>query len=286
MKKIFLFIFIVTSLVAQAQTDSLYYHDYTFESQYGASGAYPGPDYMQMITRFTPLVYPAQLTGLRIWFRNAASPAPFKVIVRGDTSSIPDANSSTPVYMSSVAIPNPSSNGIPDSAYSYFADLSTENLFFNEGDVYAGVTQNLQQNGFVGLALDTNNVGLNDRHWISTNQGMSGSWMQFANWSFIPSQLGITAYFHYIQDGVGMNSSESIPILYPLPAHDIFTVNFPSTSDFSVSIFDLTGKLQTEFSGGKMHSSFDISRLQKGVYIVRLKSENDEHFLHLKLVKE
>jgi hypothetical protein len=237
MKKIYLLIFIAISFKAQSQTDSLYYHDYSFESQYGASGAYPGPDYMQMITRFTPLVYPAQLTGLRIWFRNAASPAPFKIIVRQDTSSFPDANSSVQVYMSSVAIPNPSSNGIPDSAYAYYADLSTENLWFNSGDIYAGITQNLQQNGFVGLALDTNNMALNNRHWISTNQGMSGSWYQFANWSFIPSQLGITAYFHYIQDGVGVITPEIPASLYPVPAHDFFSVNFPSGSNYLVSVF-------------------------------------------------
>ena len=286
MKKIYLLIFIAVSLKAQAQNDSIYYHDYTFESQYGASGAFPGPDYMQMITRFTPLVYPAQLTGLRIWFRNAVSPAPFKIIVRRDTSSIPDANSSVQVYISSVAIPNPSSNGIADSAYFYYADLSTENLWFNEGDVYAGITQNLQQNGFVGLALDTNNLALNNRHWISTNQGMSGSWFQFASWSFIPSQLGITAFFHYVQDGVGGITSEIATSLYPVPTHDFFSINFPSESNYLVSLFDLTGKLQMEFSGSKQNASFDIRCLQKGIYIVRLKSEKDERFLHLKLVKE
>jgi len=285
MKKVYLIIFLASSFKLQAQTDSLYYHDNSFESQYGASGAYPGPDYMQMMTRFTPLAYPAQLTGLRVWFRNAASPAPFKIIVRQDTSSLIDANNSVQMYMSSVAIPNPSSNGIPDSAYSYYADLSSENLFFNEGDVYAGVTQNLQLNGFVGLALDTNNIALNDRHWISTNQGMTGTWFEFASWSFIPSQLGITAYFHYILDGTGEISSEILPSLYPLPAHEFFRINFPGEANFSVSIFDLAGRLQAEFNVNTS-AAFDISALEKGIYIVRLKSEKKDHNLHLRLIRE
>ena len=66
--------FIALCLQAFSQNDSVYYHDYNFESQYGAGGAYPAEDYLQMITRFTPPYYPAQLIGVRVWFRNGAQP--------------------------------------------------------------------------------------------------------------------------------------------------------------------------------------------------------------------
>jgi hypothetical protein len=119
--------------------------------------------------------------------------------------------------MSPSAITNPSSGGVPDSAYSDYVDLSAQNLVFNSGDVYAGVTQNLQINGFVGFALDTNGaIPLDNRHWISTNQGASGSWWLFNNWAFMYANFGITAFFNPIStsiDGIsaGRNKCFSKP---------------------------------------------------------------------------
>jgi hypothetical protein len=81
MKKLCLILWAFISVHALAQNDSVYYHDPGFESQYGASGAYPAEDYLQMITRFTPPYYPAQLIGVRVWFRNAAQPSFYKVVV-------------------------------------------------------------------------------------------------------------------------------------------------------------------------------------------------------------
>jgi len=286
MKKNLLIIFLACAMDVHSQVDSLYYHNYSFESQYGASGAYPGPDYMQMLTRFTPMSYPAQLVGLRVWFRNAASPSPFKILVKQDSLSTSDANNSTYLYMSPGAIPNPADNGIPDSAYSYYTDLSAENFYFNSGDVYAGVTQNAQLNGFVGLALDTNNQFLNDKHWISTNQGAGGSWFQFYSWAFIQAQFGITAYFHYIQNGVDHISSDLVPSFYPVPAHDYFKINNPPAENFSIAVFDLAGRLQSEFPNASLATSYDVSNFENGIYIVRIKSVNDSRAIHLRLIKE
>jgi hypothetical protein len=241
---------------------------------------------MQMLTRFTPVAYPAQLIGLRVWFRNAASPSPFKIIVKQDSSSTSDANNATLVYMSPSPITNPAENGIPDSTYSYYSDLTAENLYFNSGDIYAGISQNSQQNGFVGLALDTNYLSLNDRQWISTSQGVSGSWFQFTSGTFIQAQLGITAYFHYIQDDVGIISSGIVPSVYPIPARDYFKVKNLPSENFFISVFDLAGRLQTEFHEDASSNSFDVSTLGKGIYIVRFKSEKEDRFMHFKLIKE
>jgi hypothetical protein len=284
MKKILLLLFLASALNVHSQVDSLYYHNYNFESQYGASGAYPGPDYMQMLTRFTPVAYPAQLVGLRVWFRNAASPSPFKFIVRRDSLSTLDPNNTTSYYMSSSPITNPADNGIPDSAYSYYEDLTTQNLNFNSGDVYAGVTQNSQLNGFVGYALDTNNQFMNDRHWISTSQGISGSWFQFSNWAFIQAQFGITAYFHYVIDGVDKISSEVLPSIYPVPAHDYFRISDFPKENFFVSIFDLAGRLQKNLFN-VTNKFFNVSDLQAGMYVVRIQLMNSTQCVYLELIK-
>ena len=284
MRKTLLLLFLTSALNVHSQVDSLYYHNYSFEMQYGASGAYPGPDYMQMLTRFTPLAYPAQLVGVRVWFRNAASPSPFKIVVKQDSLSTSDANNSTLLYMSQSPITNPADNGIPDSAYSYYLDLTSENLNFNSGDVYAGVTQNSQLNGFVGYALDSNNLFLSDRHWISTNQGMSGSWFQFSNWAFIQAQFGITAYFHYVIDGTGNISSKILPSVYPVPAHDYVRLSNVPSGNFSISIFDLAGRLQKFFFD--CNSNYlDVSDLQTGMYVVRIELTSSAQCIYLKLIK-
>jgi|GEM_PF-3392260 len=283
-KRFYLLIFLLLSLEASSQVDSLYYHNYNFESQYGASGAYPSTDYMQMITRFTPALYPAQLMGVQVWFRNAASPAPFKIIVREDSASTTDANNSGLVYISPQAIANPSSSGAVDSAYSEYIDLSAENLFFTSGDAYAGVTQNLQVNGFVGFALDTNYLALNDRHWISTSQGAAGSWMQFLNWSFIPAQYAITAYFHYLQDGVDAIPDLKKSILYPNPAKDFFNVSVSTPSRCAIFIFDMAGKLQKKFLNVNPAAGSEVSDLEPGIYLVELQCETS--VIYSRLIKE
>src|SRR5262245_35107130 len=104
MKNICAIFFVITALNAFSQNDSVYYHDSGFESQYGASGAYPAEDYLQMIARFTPPYYPAQLVGVRVWFRNAVQPSFYKVVVRADAAASADANNSSFVFMSPSAI--------------------------------------------------------------------------------------------------------------------------------------------------------------------------------------
>ncbi|MBK5283780.1 MAG: hypothetical protein JJE25_00105, partial [Bacteroidia bacterium] len=93
---IYCLILILISQTISAQSDSVRYHDGGFESQYGAAGAYPGTDYMQCIVRFTPPYYPALLTGIRAYFRNALTPAPFRFIIYTD----PAANATGPVTSS------------------------------------------------------------------------------------------------------------------------------------------------------------------------------------------
>lgn len=282
MKKICTLLLVALSLQAFSQNDSVYYHDYIFESQYGAGGAYPAEDYLQMITRFTPPYYPAQLIGVRVWFRNAVQPSFYKVVVRADASASASANNSSLVYISPSAMPNPSSGGTPDSAYIDYVDLSAQNLIFNTGDVYAGITQNLQINGFVGFALDTNSVTpYLDRHWISTGQGAPGTWWQFYSWSFIYARFSITAFFNPVTTSSNEISEQDIKT-FPNPANESLVMShWSSGKNTEVKIFDSAGRMVFEncFSGDIRINTADWSN---GLYFVQL--GNEKTFIKQKVV--
>ncbi len=274
MKKICTLLLVVLGFQAFPQNDSVYYHDYAFESQYGASGAYPAQDYLQMITRFTPPYYPAQLIGVRVWFRNAAQPSMYKVVVREDASASASANSSFLSYMSPSGIPNPSSGGTPDSSYTDYVDLSVQNLIFNSGDVYAGVTQNLQVNGFVGFALDTNSITpYLDRHWISTGQGAPGTWWMFYNWAFMYARFGVTAFFNPVSTSIAGNSQRDVIKVFPNPADESLVISpWSPGENADVKIFDSAGRMVFEnyFSGD---IRINTANWNNGMYFVQLRNE-------------
>lgn len=274
MRKIYTLLFVFLAFQAFSQNDSVYYHDFGFESQYGASGAYPAEDYLQFITRFTPPYYPAQLIGVRVWFRNAAQPSLYKVIVRSDTSASVSANNSNLVYMSPAGISNPASGGVADSAYSDYVDLSAQNLIFNSGDVYAGITQNLQVNGFVGMALDTNNaIPFNDRHWLSNSQGAPGSWMLFSSWAFMYARFGVTAFFNPISTSTdAINNNDAVKI-FPNPANESMVIGHWSLEkDTEVKISDSEGKMvyTNNFSGDLR---INTASWNNGIYFIQLRNE-------------
>jgi hypothetical protein len=284
MKKILTILFIAAALRASSQIDSVYYHDSGFESQYGAGGAYPAQDYLQFITRFTPPYYPAQLVGVRAWFRNAAQPSAYKVIVRSDTSGSVSANNSILVYMSLSAIPNPSSGGTPDSAYSDYVDLSAQNLVFNSGDVYAGVTQNLQINGFVGIALDTNAaIPNNNRHWLSNNQGAPGSWMLFSGWAFTYDNFGITAFFNPITTSTAEIQEQDIKV-FPNPADELLVIgNISLNRNTEVKILDSAGRLvyHNHFTGSIRINTTEWSN---GMYFVKVRNKEIDSNLKVAVI--
>ena len=204
---------LVVSIYATAQTDSVYYHHGSFQSQYGSSGATPTADFYRYVTRFTPPSYPAQLIGMKVWFRNAGNPSSFKWVIYKDSSGNALGPQSSPDYMSPTAISNPASGGVTDSSYSYFTDFTTENIMISGGDVYAGVTQHPQINGFLGISIDTSNAFTQDRPWV-----FNGGWTRMINWAFIDGEWGITAYFSSIPNSVGKFEGPvfSIPV-FPNP---------------------------------------------------------------------
>ena len=90
--------------------------------------------------------------------------------------------------------------------------------------------------------------------------------------------------------GVGVEESavggrRSAVSFYPNPASTVITVELPETaSEFQISIFNLQGR---EVYSGRLtepQSEIDISRLSKGVYIVKL--TGDDIVVVLKMIKE
>ena len=80
----------------------------------------------------------------------------------------------------------------------------------------------------------------------------------------------------YGNQAVGLLSIEDFETtnvkLYPNPTNGIFTLNTPSNQ---VSIYDLNGKLVKEFKGDYgMGYSFDISSLNKSIYLVKIKTDS------------
>ncbi len=59
--------------------------------------------------------------------------------------------------------------------------------------------------------------------------------------------------------------------IYPNPVNDSFTVK---ANVSSLNIYDITGKLVSEFKGSyRMGESFNVSDLNKGIYLIELKNE-------------
>jgi hypothetical protein len=264
--------FLLSSGKNYAQVDSLYYHDNSFESQYGASGAFPSTDYLQAVARFTPAVYPAKLVGIRAYFRNAADPAPFRFIVYSDPSGSAAGPVGTYTYASTPNV-NPASTGNPDTVYSSYADLSAYNLVCNAGDFYCGVTQYSQLNGFVGAALDgvPQNNAVNDRQWISTGEGAAGTWFQMLQWAG-GGQWGFTAFFDYMT-GTSSIENENQFAVYPDPVIDkliIQKLEVTGKDAVDVSIYNAIGEKKIEATCAGNPVIINCELLSPGMYYIEV----------------
>src|SRR5436190_24304612 len=107
MKKYITAAFLIISIPTfnYGQVDSIFYHDNQMESQWGSSTS---GDLFGCFVRITPPVYPATLIGISGYFRNADASSNIKWKIFIDPGG--SANGGvTPIYLSPVAINNPSS---------------------------------------------------------------------------------------------------------------------------------------------------------------------------------
>jgi hypothetical protein len=267
----------VFNIHVSAQIDSVYYHDGTFESQWGSS---TGNDQFRLFVRATPNTYPAQLIGIRAYFRNAAVGATYKWCVYSDLTGAANGGV-TPMYISASAIANPAAGGVTDSAYMAYIDLTAANLSINSGDFYVGVTE-ANNNGFLGLAID--NVP-------ATSMYDNRQWQYlFGNWNTLVSQassgqFGVTAIFNSLSMGVNENSIQDISI-YPNPTTNFTTVTLPENfiGESIVSIVNLQGEIVTEVKTNSSSTSIDVSNLSEGIYFLRV--QNEDKIVAAKFVKQ
>jgi xyloglucan-specific exo-beta-1,4-glucanase len=88
------------------------------------------------------------------------------------------------------------------------------------------------------------------------------------------------SHSNYFPDSYENNNSF---IIYPNPAVDIVNIK-TGTSDYSVNIFALTGKIVKTVKAGS-NAVIDISGFSQGVYIIEIIAGN-EYPAYYKLVKK
>ena len=294
MKKQLLSIFVMFCLVSASfgQSTPVQYHTTHFTSQYGTAGAQPMVDHSKIVARFTPTIpYPCKLVKLKAWFRNCLNPSQFNWVAFLDASGAANGpQTPAPTYLSTANFKNPAQGGVQDMAYADSIDLTSQNIILTAGDVYAGVTEHLQINPFIGVAVDTDNVSTPDRNWV-----YSGAWYKAVNWIFADASWGITAYFAPTVTDVEEGSSAFSAVgIFPQPASTEATVSYEVKENTSVSISVLNSvgeKVMTNIldkenqSAGNYAVSFPVSSLSNGIYFVRLESNGAQTVKKLVVIR-
>ena len=70
--------------------------------------------------------------------------------------------------------------------------------------------------------------------------------------------------------------------LFPNPASDVFAINIPVAN---VEVYAMTGQLVKSFGGASAFSTFDVSSLNAGIYLVKV-TDSDKRQSTLKLIRK
>jgi len=283
--------FLVLPFFSYSQTDTVFYHTNHFTSQYGSGGAQPSADFMKYATRFTPSIpYPCKLVKLKAWFRNCTNPSQFNWVAFLEPNGTATGPTGAPTYISTGNFTNPAQGGVTDSAYADSVDVTSQNIVLNSGDVYAGVTEHLQTNPFIGIAIDTANNFGTDRAWI-----YNGSWVKMISWAFIDGEWGITAYFVPVPIAVNelSNIFSSVEV-YPQPANSIAAISYElkENSSVSISVYNqIGGKVMANILNNENQSSgnysipFSVADLTCGIYFVKIETDFGQVIRKLAVIK-
>ncbi len=99
------------------------------------------------------------------------------------------------------------------------------------------------------------------------------------------NENGIPDYLDNAALGLSTTELLSLITLYPNPASDVLYINNKSSQSITaVSVYSITGKLITSVHVASSAHPIDVSRLQSGIYLVKV--ETDSQMLHLKFVKK
>ncbi len=256
--------------MASAQNDSILFHDGTFEA-----GFYNSLDsnWAQYLIRVTPTAYPAQLMGVRAWFKDPADLLQrIRFVAYKDLSSTGvGAGTSAAIYTS----PNPLA--VPVGAITtLYEDLSGSNLQIATGDFYVGISQTKRPST---IALDHDTIpGYYLYQWYRTSVFSIINWVLLnTNYGFY-GQYGITAYWRQITTGVEENEDfyDNINIM-PNPVNNNTAIywNLSKASKVTVELYNLVGQLEKTLVPGLLMASGDhsvnlnASEFADGIYLCR-----------------
>lgn len=269
-------LFLGVSTATNAQIDSVRYHDGTMESQWGSSS---NNDVFGCFVRATPAYYPAQLRGIRAWFRNGATGSTCRWKAYTDPAAAINGGVNL-VYSSPNPFNNPSA-GTSNTDYTAYIDLTSSNITLSSGDVYVGATQT---NGFFGMGID--NVPAistyNNRQWQ----------YQFSNWSQLVNnassgQFGITAYFSSITTGIQEDSFVNEVSVFPNPSAGEITLAFFSDAGAKLlNLYNAQGTLvKTERSENETIHTTTLNALPKGIYFLTISNSATNATVTKKIIK-
>ncbi len=96
--------------------------------------------------------------------------------------------------------------------------------------------------------------------------------------------FGISMVYHNgplasIQDNLANDFN-----VYPNPASDFVTISNTEVSNFSVQIMDITGKIIKEENINTSTAGFDVSNLNKGIYLLKI-TQNAQSFIQKLIIK-
>jgi hypothetical protein len=262
--RVFLLIVLLLLLKTEAksQNDSILYHDRQMESQWGSSTT---NDDFGCFVRFTPSSYPAWLTGVKAFFRNAGSNSTFKWKIYSDPFGMSNGGINS-VYISQSPIVNPAAGGISNQQYSIFTDLTSDSISITSGDFYVGVVQTTD---FFGIGIDNapdDSVAI-DRQWQWMTVFGQNYWNTLASQASA-GQFGITAFINSFQTQVDKTSETAIRIFYSNPDNLLYVDCGENVMEVLITVSDISGRTIFSEKNNIQQAYVNLTDFESGIYLV------------------
>ena len=116
-----------------------------------------------------------------------------------------------------------------------------------------------------GIDIDFNTIKYNNVQWFKNE-----------NNQWVLLRVNIKSSKYYSPASINENPINNMTInMYPNPVKDILYVSFANKEDFTYSIYDTNGKLLETGDSVNQEAGINVSSLNKGMYILKIKIDND-----------